>query len=383
MKTSKIEELNTLQGDWENIDRIIPYGYGADAIRTLKRIVEDFDVPFIVDQDAQKWGQNFMGVEIVSPDRLSQLRPSDKVVITVAKRRYPEIKQCLDQYGLKENQNYCHLGRFAVEWYYRYRNEYCLFTLDIALTTACTLNCKNCNMFIPYYKKPFMGAFETMKRSIDLLFQRIDYIFTIGLLGGEALLNPDLIKILEYMRLVYSKKFGQVSVITNGVVIPDQTMLRKLKRENIVMAISDYSHAIGARSSVDELVKRLREEKIPVNVLYNRSWCSFGFPDHPKNISGDQVREHMLQCDPGWRGLNDGRLYYCNVAWSADKAGLFKLQPDDYIELSDLPVGDEDTKRIILEYSLGKMPKGYLSFCKFCGGCGPDNQEFVLAGQQI
>ena len=35
------------------------------------------------------------------------------------------------------------------------------------------------------------------------------------------------------------------------------------------------------------------------------------------------------------------------------------------------------TGALLLEYSLGSMAGGSLSFCKFCGGCGSDNRNFV------
>lgn len=378
-----IDALNQLHDDWRIINRVIPYGFGLDAKRTLKRIIKDFEVPFIIDADESKWGKKFYGITVKSPKYLSELQKNDKILITIAKRRYPEIKMVCEEFGLQENIDYCHISQFAVEWYLKYKNEYCLFTLDMALTTACTLKCKNCNMFIPYHTNPWMCSFKEFKDSIDILLERIDYIFTLGLLGGEAFLNPELPRILNYLYKQYRNRIGQVILTTNAVKMPSENILQSIIDNSVIIAISDYSHSIGKKSRINELSTLLEEKGISYSIMYNRQWCDFGFPRQIINISDEHIREHMMQCNPGWHGLNNGKLYFCNVAWSAEKTGLFKLQQSDKLDLTKLIPGEENSKKQVLDFIMGNLPKGFLSFCKVCAGCGPDNKNYVLAGEQI
>ena len=158
-------------------------------------------------------------------------------------------------------------------------------------------------------------------------------------------------------------------------------MIKQLKKNDVLVEISDYTDALGIKSRVEELRRLLIYHGIKVSVMRNRVWCKVGYPESSHAIDPKIVREHMLQCN-GWRGLNDGKFYFCNVAWSIDKAGQFKLNEDDYINLADLPANTKESKEKILAYSLGYMLKGYMSFCQYCGGCGPDNQNYVLAGEQ-
>lgn len=379
-----LDALNELQGDWSGIKRIIPYGYGAELKNRIHRILQDFEVPFIVDSNPEKWGENYRGVEVVSPDRIGNLGTGDKVLVCLAGRArgpYEEIKGVLESYGLRENIDFCRLSQFTTEWYYRYRQEYCIYMMDMALSTACTLRCRNCNMFVPHYKTPVMVSFEEARRSIDLLMGCIDYLFGVTFLGGEAFLNPNLEKILHYVNETYSDKIGQITIATNGVNLPNQCVIDVLRREAVHVVISNYTDAIGAKSHVQELSELLKENDIHCSVLYNRIWCRTGFPEHPWDVSESEAKRHMLGCN-GWRGLNDGKYYFCNIAWSAERAGLFQLQEGDYIDLEKLPPNDAASKRALLEFSLGKLPKEYMSFCKVCGGCGEDNQDFVLAGEQ-
>ncbi len=377
-----IEGLNKLEGDWEHIKRIVPYGAGLEAYRTLKRVIQDFEVPFIVDQDEKKPGRLIYGVEVHGLEELRDLKEDTKVVITVAKRRYSEIKETLESYGLVENKDFCHISQFGMEWYYKYRHECCIFTMDIAVTTCCTLKCKKCNMFIPYYDKPVMYTCEEIKHSVDLLFQHVDYVFALGILGGEALLNPNLIPIIEYLDETYGNRIGSILVTTNGLTIPSKKILEVFKTHNVIVTISDYRNSIHEKSRLEEIRDILQKENILFTIRESLVWCDFGFPNKPFDIEESACRKHMLNCDPGWRGLNDGKFYFCNVAWSAEKAGLVELNGDDYIDLLKLGTSQFDAKTEIMEYTTGNLKRGYMSFCKMCGGCGEDNKSFVTAGEQ-
>lgn len=372
-------QLNDLDSSWENIREIVPYGCGLEAYRTLNRIVKDFKVPFIVDNDTKKQGKLFRDKCIVSPEFLQERKVGRKVLVTIAKRRYPEISRYLESLGLVKNVDFCHISQFCLEWYYKYRGERCIFTMDIPVTTACTLNCKNCNMFIPYHKKkPIVRGFEELKQDVDLLFENIDYVFAMGILGGEAFLNPDLGAFLEYLSTNYKNKIGSILITTNGVVAPKEEILCKLKENDILVTISDYRATIQERSSIEYVDDLLKSHGIYSNIRGDLVWCDFGFPEEPLDLDNAEAAYHMKQCDPGWRGLADGKFYFCNCAWSAEKAGLISLEEEDYIDLNRITNRD-----VLLKYTISGPQRGYMSICKYCGGCGEDNVNYVEAGRQI
>lgn len=371
-----------LKGDWSKIGRLVPYGFGAEARKSLHRIFQDFSVPFIVDQSEEKQGQSMEGVRVVSPEALRDLQAGDKVVVTIAKRRYNEVSAVLSEFGLREGEDFCHLSHLITDWYPQYAHTYCLASLHIALTMACTLNCAHCNMFVPYHKSPYMASPSDIQRDLKLFFDRMDYVFSVDLIGGEALLNPGLPAILEEIHTKYHARIGQVNITTNAVVLPKPETVAFLRRYGVFVAISDYTEAIGERAHVEELVRMLDAAGVPVSVMKNRVWTDFGFPAKPWLVSEEEARTHMMTCDPGWRGLNDGRLYFCHVAWSIERAGKYRLRKGDFLELKDLPPHEEATKQRILRYCQGELGVPYMSFCRVCGGCGADNPSFVLAGEQ-
>ena len=85
----------------------------------------------------------------------------------------------------------------------------------------------------------------------------------------------------------------------------------------------------------------------------------------------------MHNCSPLWHGVNNGKYYYCNVAWSAGRLGIFEENESDYIDLETV-----EDKSVLLRHTLGEIESG-LKFCEFCGGVGNDNCEYVSAGFQI
>lgn len=73
------------------------------------------------------------------------------------------------------------------EWLWSAKQMNCVFHVDMTITTKCTLNCRHCNLFIPYHKEHIHFSFEEMKKTIDLFFERIDFVTYFGLIGGDFL----------------------------------------------------------------------------------------------------------------------------------------------------------------------------------------------------
>lgn len=73
-------------------------------------------------------------------------------------------------------------------------------------------------------------------------------------------------------------------------------------------------------------------------------WTDFGFSQKPCEFSDEIVLTHMNCCAPIFRGLNDGKFYYCHVQWGAEKSKLYDYCMEDSIELSKLDYKSEEDK---------------------------------------
>lgn len=237
-------------------------------------------------------------------------------------------------------------------------------------------------MFMPYYREHVDYTAKDILEDLELLFRHVDYIVAYEILGGEPLINGELADMIRQIGDRYGNRIGNIGIITNGTLLPDEQLIEISKKYNVKYDFSDYTDVVDYKKRFDSAVKIVSDAGLRYSVNRSLRWCDFGFPVNNRMYDFDKVREHMLSCGPIFHGLNDGKYYYCHVSWSADKAKLLKNVSDDYIDLRTLD-DDDRAKEAILEHSNGNMAKGFVKLCKICGGCGNDNTEFVKAAEQM
>lgn len=372
-------DLGKLTEDWNKLDSVVLYGAGivGGICQTLFERVDLF-IPFVIDQNEKKQGTLWKGIPIISYEEARPKMQGRKIVVMAGHTAYGNITKFLEEQGLEEFRDFCNVGHFMSEWLWTAKQMNCVFHVDMTITTKCTLNCRHCNLFMPYHKQPVNFTFEEMKRSIDLFFERIDFVTYFGLIGGETFLNPDLEKFIVYLGETYRKQIGKITVITNGTVVPADSLLRAIRKYDMYLSISDYTDEVPYGERMDALEERVKA--LGIDYYRNNSivWTDFGFPEKPVKRTPEQLEEHLKSCRPNWNALHDGKFYYCNVSWCAEQSGLFSLRPEDYIELGKLDPEDKAACRKIVELS-----RGTSSFCRICGGCGADNTNYVKTGVQM
>lgn len=373
-----------LTEDWRNIDTIVIYGFGSVADRFIDKILRDFTVPYIIDY--KKKGTQYQDIPVVGYEVIqSEVKEKRlKIVVMTSQRIYSEIRRVLEADGLVELADFCRIEQFAVEWYYTSRNMINIIQVNTAVTTWCTLNCEKCNMFMPHYdnnnRKHY--SFSEMKEDIDILLSFVDYIFLYSFLGGEPFLNKELKDIIAYVGDTYPERIGKLGLTTNGTIIPDDETLQQLKKYNVTVSISDYTAAVPYQEKMEAFINTLNQWGIYYTKNLMTEWKDFGFPEMPFHWGKAGVYEHMRNCSPLFHGINDKKLYYCHVVWSADKAGIYTAPKQDYIDLMELnPQKAEDREKVSL-YCTGHCERGFLGFCMVCGGCGEDNKRIIPAGVQ-
>lgn len=372
-------DLGKLTSDWNEITSIVLYGAGivGSICQTLFNRV-DLEIPFVIDRDQSKQRTTWKGIPIISYEEAESKIGKQKIVVMAGHNAYGDIAGFLKEKGLVEFQDFCNVGHFMSEWLWTAKQMNCVFHVDMTITTKCTLNCRHCNLFIPYHKEHINFSFEEMKRSIDLFFERIDFVTYFGLIGGETFLHPDLEKIIVYLGENYRSQIGRITVVTNGTVVPDESLLQVIKKYEMYLSISDYTNIVHYEKKMEQLIKKAEEYGIDYHRNPSIVWTDFGFPERPFKRTPEQLEVHLKSCRPNWNALHGGRFYYCNVSWCAEQSGRFRLQAEDYLELEEIDSGDKKACREIV-----KLSRGTSSFCKICGGCGVDNTEIVETGIQM
>ena len=111
-------------------------------------------------------------------------------------------------------------------------------------------------------------------------------------------------------------------------------------------------------------------------------WFDFGFPKNRYLYEGEDAVRHMQCCNSIEHILDDKKLFYCGLEWSAQKGGLFPIEEKAYVDLEKMVSGEVERKAI-LEMIMANIEGGYMEFCKVCGGFGIDNNNRVETAKQL
>lgn len=372
--------LERLTPEWAQVSEIVVFGFGSAAKVFLYNLHKIVGIKCILDNDTGKTGIRFDGVEVRPFKEAETDIKGLKIVIIAETLAYGNMKRFLEDKGLVEDRDFTSLERFICEWSYRHLGRVHLMEVHTAVTTRCTFNCRNCNMFMPYYKERSDYSCVELERNIDALMFHADYVFKYQIVGGEPLLNRDLEPFLEFLGKRYSNRIGRVRIVTNGSILPSDNLCSICREFGYEIQISDYTHVIPYNEKLSAVVSKLEGRSVSYSVNKSLRWRDFNFPRRISIRMPAEAAEHARKCGTSWHGLADGKLFYCNAEWSAVKAGRFIPRDTDYIDLRT--ESGADIKENILSLCLGEYGDGCNSFCQVCGGCGDDNPNFVVAGEQ-
>jgi organic radical activating enzyme len=282
-----------------------------------------------------------------------------KVIITT-----DEFRNDYKKYLQSRNVKYTWYKNIASIWPFEYKNKTHIFQTDILVTERCNLNCSHCNMFIPHYEKPVHRDMNTITRDVDLFFNKVDYVSILHLVGGEPVLYPNIDDIINHITTKYADKIDKFIITTNGTVTPKSTTVELLKTKNIILSVSNYSDKLlKLKPKVIKNIEYYQSNGIRHYVRNNIEWYDFGDLRIKKNLPEEELVRHFENCTAPFRGLNDGKFYYCHLNTSAVLTKLFPSNQNDYVEL------DSISQESLIKFDLGHTQLGYVTFCDNCNGC--------------
>lgn len=245
--------------------------------------------------------------------------------------------------------------------YFRYPfGFYGMRYLELPITTACTLRCRDCANLIQYYKSEYnksnaiVGSCDTIEiiKSIKNLCKCVDYIEELHVLGGEPLLNKDLVVILKC--LISQKNIRHITIVTNGTILPDWPILDLLCNDKCEIFISNY----GQNSIQKEALSKLCVFKgIRYKVLDNSKWYLSGGVEC-RQRSEEDMREQYSKCGEFCRSLLRGKLYICPRSAHGTDLGIVN---DFSVNMTDIrSLCDKREELLKLE------DLGYVLMCNYC-----------------
>lgn len=236
--------------------------------------------------------------------------------------------------------------------------------LIVNILDHCNLRCKGCDHFA-CIAEPYYVSAQTIRRDMEQMAIICgDKIQRIGVMGGEPLLHPDLLIILEYIRNSFPNSV--IRLTTNGILLLRQNdkFWKTLRELNIVIVNTRYPINLDfegmRRKALEENVSFMHFENtsdINVKRLFKKNIDSEGRSD---------ITESFLKCHISNYGnfLMEGKLYGCPFSCQSQRIFCRKFNIDlrmtssDYLDIYNIRSIDE-----ILDFAAA--PHNY---CRYCTG---------------
>lgn len=266
-------------------------------------------------------------------------------------------------------------------WVYT-QNKVCVSSSCIIPSTRCNLNCEKCLNFTPYLKEVHTRSLDALKDDIDLFFKWIDYVPRYQISGGEPLLYPDLDQLIFYINSKYRCKIKVLEIVLNGTIIPTDYLCDILKKHNVRVYLDNYTEAMPRTLELREkIITKLQEYQIEWIDNTVEEWFDLDIFNTDNTCMDErEIIEYFDMCNNPWHCYEDGKIYACNFAAFAIKAGLSEEIDSEYFDISKM---DEHSRKSLVEFCLNYNEKGYVKFCERCAGWCSINKKRVPVAVQV
>ncbi len=183
--------------------------------------------------------------------------------------------------------------------------------LQMHVSDKCNLNCRGCTHFSPLFNEVGCEC-DSIIYDIKQIKKLFTGIMRIDLLGGEPLLNPDLIEIIKCVRDELPYSF--IYLFTNGLWLLkcDDEILRTIKDNRIKLSISAYE---PTEKIIESIKTRLNMAEICYSVNPFESKTKFNLP-----LSINKKSKYPLKCiSDGCITVANGKIARCPTLMYIDK----------------------------------------------------------------
>ena len=183
------------------------------------------------------------------------------------KRTIPKVKE-------KAKLAFDEMKKIAEE-----KEEIHLLSTSLMVTEKCSLKCRLCLSYVPYYSQPEALSLEKAKTLLKKYFLLADTVDKFSITGGEPLTNTEIVPIVEEIYGYERQITGKVIFITNGTIgLPEELIqIWKKHPEKTKIIINDYGNGLSGKA--EENYKRLCEAGMGEQTLLYTEENRYGWID--------------------------------------------------------------------------------------------------------
>ncbi|MCT4592699.1 MAG: radical SAM protein [Anaeromicrobium sp.] len=370
----------------KGIKKIYIYGAGKLGMEFLHmfRTFDDFDCEIkFIDADRAKQKAGYLDLKVLSPEEFFQTSKEEHIVIVAASiQNTITIMEKMQAFGYEEDVDCFTVQRFLPIYSGYVRDKVYFPSISFLPTTRCNLNCEACLNFNPYNKNQTDIDLNILKADVDIFFQCVDYIGLFHISGGEPLLYPQLGHLIEYIDNNYRKKIYRLEITTNGTIILSDEICKILKKHNVNVILDDYTEALPQnKQRFEKVMNKMKAHCIEYFINKVDSWIDLcPLTTNHYDWNDQKLMDFYEACKNPFQELRDKKIYSCNYASYAMKAGLNVDSCNDYYDLTTFNL---KKKKELIEFRLGYTEKGYVDFCKKCSGLSTTiNKNIVVVAKQ-
>jgi len=226
---------------------------------------------------------------------------------------------------------------------------------------------------MPHYVNQNDINFSTIIKSLDRIFEFVDLIYHVEILGGEPFLNKNLPLIVEHV--LKSGKVLHIDVITNGTVLPPKRVLQMLRHESVTVVIDDYGKLSKRMNAMADSLKAL---DIDYRINKHWAWADLG-EFSSRNLSKQQLALAFKTCNfNSCTELLNGVLHRCPRSSHGANLGLIPKYAKDCINVLDVETSPVNLRAEIRSFFYDKT---FIEACNHCDGNSEDTLKLVPAVQ--
>lgn len=225
----------------------------------------------------------------------------------------------------------------------------------------CNLRCRGCDHFAAIARPRFV-ALQDIESDLARIAELLDgRVGRIGIMGGEPLLHPDLLRILAMARSSFPETTLQL--VTNGILLRRQAgeFWDVCRREHVVVVMTRYPIGLD----YDAIMATAGEHQVEID--FRDEGAEKQLYRIPLDLSGGQDPEASFSACFHAGALPlvmEGRMYACTIA---PNVRIFNERFGTRLPVSDGDsIGLRDASRRELLEFLG-TPK---PFCRYCDVAG-------------
>ena len=254
------------------------------------------------------------------------------------------------------------------QFFLDYGNEDLLIVTkaEFVVTQRCSLKCRDCSALMQYYSNPVNLDIDTVIKSVDSFFSYVDYSRTVNIIGGEPLMVKDLARLINKIS-EYRMRISELTIITNGTIIPGDEVILAMVKAGVTIIISDYKEL--SRKKTD-LIATLTSGGVKHKVVEHLQWTkmqSFSASTRPPCSV-------FKSCDAYCMQIMNGKLFYCNFAAHGEALSGFPYNVANSIDLFN----ENTTKETIRAYV--ERQSG-IPACAYCTGNDLSMENIPVAMQ--